>query len=107
MLMYLVETEVIVRADNAKAGRYLLRSLVVADDADQAQEGLLESGYLAGLLSLEGCVLGEPHGGIEDARIVGCDEHPFPPSPTRLVTYLMPGRQIVPAAYGRWIADHN
>lgn len=107
MFMYLVEVEVIVRADDAKAGTYALRSMIVADNAGQAQEGLLDTGHLASLLSLEGHVLGEPHDGIESARIVACDEHPFPRTPTTLVTYLMPDRQILPTDYRRWTAAAN
>lgn len=78
MFMYLIETEINVRAGSAKAGTHQVRQIVVADDAEQAKCGLLDTDRLAGLLSVS---IDE----IEAARITACDQHLLPKTPAVLL----------------------
>jgi hypothetical protein len=99
MFMYLREVEVVVRAGDPNAGTYIVREMVMADDAAQAVARALDRGRLAHLLSLgdgdgDGDGDGEGDDRIEQARIVACDEGPLPTTPVTLVSWLVPGRQM-------------
>lgn len=89
MFMYLIDIEVVVRAQSPLAGVHTIREHSIADDIEQAQRGILEPTHLAALLSIDAA-------DIESASIAFCGENPFPKLPCALLAYDAKTKRMLP-----------